>query len=251
VQVFTVPGSASGLTFVPSSQFTKTLAGGGPAWRAALADVNGDGKMDLIGADFVQGNGTAFVYLSGPSGFPSTPSATLNAPLGAVEFGWEVTALGDVNGDGYQDVAISDSPPQGGHEYVYLGGPNGLPAAPSITLQNCSACGTPGPAAGGDVNGDGYSDILVSCCHNLWVYFGAAAGPSATPNVSILAPMNGYFSASVPPAALGVGDINGDGIGDFGAIYSTGNLTWTYFGSTGPLSTAPAQTLPINSAFIY
>jgi hypothetical protein len=249
VQVMAVPGSASGLTYTVGSQFTHAIAAGGPAWKMAVADINGDGYMDLVGGDLLQGNGTAYVFLSGPSGLPSAATATLNAPLGAVYFATQVTSVGDVNGDGYQDVVISDSPSQGGHEYLYLGGPNGLPSSPSLTLQSCSACGTPGPGQGGDVNGDGYSDILVSCCHALWVYFGGASGPSATPNVSLVAPSNGYFSVGQPPAAVGLGDVNGDGVGDFVGGYSTGSLTWVYFGSTTPLATTPAQTLPVNPAY--
>ena len=90
-------------------------------------------------------------------------------------FGYSVAGLGDVNGDGYDDVAIgapglvnlisgSGSLSSVGAVFVYYGGPNGLSTTPSVVLQPSGA--TAGALfgfsiAGGDINGDGKNDIIV------------------------------------------------------------------------------------------
>jgi hypothetical protein len=138
---------------------------------ASAGDVNGDGYADLVVGAIGQDagalqEGNAFVYLGGPTAVPSTPSTTLDNPANQANgyFGRRVASAGDVNADGYADLVVG-APGQNagslaeGNAFVYLGGPTGVPATPSTTLDNPAnqVGGNFGfsVASAGDVNGDG------------------------------------------------------------------------------------------------
>src|SRR6185369_7986153 len=104
-------GSASGLTTSPAT----TLIGpdGVNGWFgksvASAGDVNGDGYADLvIGAQRVSSfTGRAYVYLGSATGLAASPATTLTGPDGTSGyFGFSVAGAGDVNGDGYGDLAV-------------------------------------------------------------------------------------------------------------------------------------------------
>jgi len=111
------------------------------------------------------------VYLGGAQGLPSTPAVVLSAPNGG-GFGTAVASAGDINGDGYADIVIgapyvSQGPvaiEYKGRAYVYFGGPNGVQTANSITLGGSVPFGGNfgQSVGGGDVDGDGHADLLVS-----------------------------------------------------------------------------------------
>ena len=83
-------------------------------------------------------------------------------------FGVSVATAGDVNGDGYSDVIVgahdydSDQTDEG-RAYVYLGSASGLASSPAWTAEGDQAGADFGisVATAGDVNGDGYSDVIV------------------------------------------------------------------------------------------
>jgi hypothetical protein len=108
--------------------------------------VNGDGFGDIVvGAPYdhrTDGgrdvHGLAYVYLGGPDGPQERPSFVIDNPAdGDTGFGYSLAGAGDVNGDGYPDVVVGSPDRHGlaaGAAYLYLGGPTGLPATPSLTL---------------------------------------------------------------------------------------------------------------------
>jgi hypothetical protein len=222
-------GSASGLATTPSS--TLIVAGGTSV--AGIGDVNGDGYGDLaVGGDHSSGSGNVYVYLGSASGLATAPDVTLTSPegddAGLVDFGSPVATAGDVNGDGYADLIVG-SDGTGidiGSAYIYLGGPTGLLTTPSTTLIGPEAVGEffgTSVACAGDVNGDGYSDVVVGAegqgtatqPGGAWVYLGSAAGLSTTPATTLMNPSAAaitgtFFGAS----AASAGDVTGDGFSD-------------------------------------
>ncbi|MEZ4739597.1 MAG: FG-GAP-like repeat-containing protein [Flavobacteriales bacterium] len=190
------------------------------------------------------------------------------APSLGGNFGWSVATAGDLNGDGYSDVAVgawSASSGQSGEGlvYVYYGSSNGIPAAPSVILQEDQADANFGWSVdgAGDVNGDGYSDLLVGA--TTWendvatdkegatfVYHGSAAGINPVPAVILQSnATNQYMGYSV----AGLGDINGDGYSDVGTgghLAARGQtnegVAWIFLGSATGVNPIPRHILERN-----
>ncbi len=229
---------------------------------AGLGDVNGDGYGDLaLGAPGAQGtatdDGLVYIYLGRATGLSVGPSATLSAPgLTHAQFGTVVASAGDLNGDGFGDLAVgaelADS--AAGRVFVYLGSAAGIPSTPSVTLPAPDgAAGHFGAtiACAGDVDGDGYTELLVgapqwsSRTGRAYLFRGSATGPSAVASVTFAhaGAADDRFGQDVASA----GDLNGDGFGDVaigasGLNISTGRVS-VYLGRAAGLSTAPSLTL--------
>ena len=160
-------GSAAGLDSSPA------WFDSGNEWRYQLGmsvgtagDLNGDGYADILGGGGYY-DGYAQAYLGSPQGILSS-SAWIVENVDNGNYGYPLEAAGDVNGDGYDDIVVAEGvcciPLQGGVAHVYLGSAAGLPASQVPSWR------TGGPAAGlsvrdvagaGDVNGDGFDDVLA------------------------------------------------------------------------------------------
>ena len=147
-------------------------------WSVSSAgDFNGDGLDDiLVGAarDDVGGSysGTAYVVLGGVTGDVDLANAYVELIGESVAdyAGWSVSGIGDVNGDALSDVLVGaygddESASNAGAAYLILGGMSGsLDLSQSdIKLLGTSASDNAGRAVAGagDVDGDGFADLLV------------------------------------------------------------------------------------------
>jgi hypothetical protein len=151
-------------------------------FTSAAGDVNGDGYKDfLIGANgFDNSNGmTAVIY---GSAFPTNLNIASMGTNGAVYFGSgtemagiSTASAGDMNRDGYADFLIgaSHANSNAGKVYFIYGSPHlkalnalhTLDVAAGVSFTETvsdSLCGN-SVSSGGDVNGDGYDDILIGC----------------------------------------------------------------------------------------
>ncbi len=257
-------GSASGPTGISwTGDGDQVLAFHGTS-VASAGDVNGDGYDDiLVGAsswDGVHSNeGRAVVYLGGPSGLAAVPAWERTGEQSAASFGISVAGAGDVNGDGYADVIIGSRGWDGaeantGRARIYLGGAAGLDTLAAWTVegtQDDEAFG--GAVAGaGDVNGDGFSDVIVGAFFHddghtdegaAFVYLGAAGGPALTPDWSF---RPDQADASLGYSVAGAGDVNGDGYADVivGARYhddteSNEGRVYVFLGGADGLEASP------------
>ena len=98
----------------------------------------------------------------------STANWTAEINQGSANFGWSVATAGDVNGDGYSDVIVGapnydNGQTDEGGVFVYHGSITGLSLSPSWTkeINQVSAKFGWSVATAGDVNGDGYSDVII------------------------------------------------------------------------------------------
>ena len=146
----------------------------------------------------------------------STPSWQAESDSGG-HFGNSVSNAGDVNNDGYDDVIIGANHYDNGHPcegaaFVYLGSATGLAATPAwqIKFDQERAYFGSSVSGAGDVNNDGYDDVIVGAPQYdqgeedegaAYVYLGSATGPSATASWQVESNLaNAYFGCSVSGA---------------------------------------------------
>lgn len=272
-------GSPSGLSTSPAWMGESNQAGAKFGDKLSGAgDVNGDGYDDVVigSATYDVGSeldaGAAFLYLGGPGGLSSTPDWWAGGDQENANFGACAQPAGDVNADGYSDVILGawlDDHPEvdEGRAFVYLGSDSGLSDTPVWTGEGNSADAVYGYfcTAAGDVNGDGFGDIVVGARRwsgagiskegRAYVYHGSAAGPSAAANwVRSGGQAGGEFGNS--PA--GAGDVNGDGYDDllvnafrFDHGQKDEGMAFLFLGSSAGLATAPAWSAEGDEAFAY
>ncbi len=228
-------GSAAGLVYAGSgggnqagAQFGRSVASAG--------DVNGDGYSDvIIGAPYYDDGqadeGGAFVTCGSPTGLSLTPCWSAESNQASALFGWSVATAGDVNGDGYSDVIVGapyfdNGQVDEGRAYVYHGSATGLETSPRWIAEGDQEEIPPGAQFGfsvstaGDVNGDGYSDVIVGAPYYengaenegmAAIFYGSAAGLSTTRGwVNEGNQDNAHLGWVVGTA----GDVNGDGYSD-------------------------------------
>jgi hypothetical protein len=265
-------GSASGLSTTPSWKADGDQA---IAWFGfsvgTAGDVNGDGYSDVVvGAVYYENGqideGRAFVYYGSSGGLSRNPDWTAESNQAYAEFGASVGTAGDVNGDGYSDVIVgADGYEDGqfaeGAAFVYDGSPSGLSSIPSWTAQSNNDSALFGGSVGtaGDVNDDGYSDVIVGAAYfdngeiaegAAFVYHGSAVGLSGIPNWTA---EGNQVPANFGSSAGTVGDMNRDGYADVivGALRYTNGQTYEgrafiYQGSASGLSTTANWTRESN-----
>jgi hypothetical protein len=242
---------------------------------STAGDVNGDGYDDVIvGAPLYESDasyadqGYTFAYHGSADGLGTVFDWSMYGFQARAQFGTSVSTAGDVNGDGYSDVIIGApgwESSQGGEgsAWVWHGSADGLQMFPdwNTELDEEGQYGTSVSTAG-DVNGDGYSDVIVGAPYwdhgqdqegGAWVYLGSRDGLSVT--------WDWYKDGGQTGARFGwsvgtAGDVNGDGLADFiiGAPYWTGGehregCAWVYHGSTDSLSTVPDWERESNQAY--
>lgn len=231
---------------------------------STAGDVNGDGYADVIvGAhlwrEVAIGEGGAWLYLGSSTGLSTTAANYDRGDRVNVWFGYSVSTAGDVNGDGYADVIVS-APLYSNHQveegsvWVWHGGPSGISAVHNWRYESDEAYAHYGTcvATAGDVNADGYSDVIIGAPQAqssvsggvAYVYHGSPSSLETTASWTKLSNQaQAMFGFSVNTA----GDVNGDGYADVivGAPYWDGGQAyeggaWVYHGSANGLISAPA-----------
>ena len=257
---------------------------------SGAGDVNGDGYADLIVGAFDYGRGVAFVYLGDPSGVvgtnPVTAAAALRSDSDYAQMGFSVSGAGDVNGDGYADVIVGAPDVADGHTadgaaFVFLGSPTGIVGTNSATAATVLESNQEGAEMGhsvsgaGDVNGDGYADVVVGAPNfyggqdaegAAFVFLGSPTGIVGTNSATAAAVLesNQEGTELFPGSGIvvgpkfgfdvaGAGDLNGDGYAEVivGAPrFNNGQLlegaAFVFLGSpSGVEGTSPATAFAI------
>ncbi len=196
---------------------------------SSAGDVNGDSFDDvIIGArynDFTGSNaGRAYIFFGGAS-MNNVSDVVLNGEMIDDYFGYSVSDAGDVNGDGFGDVIVGapindDFDVDAGKVNIYFGGSSMNNVADKVYFGE-SAYETFGVSVSGagDVNGDGFSDLIIGSNQNdlagidagsAYIFFGGSI-LSNSPSVTLLGENTfDFFGTSVS----GAGDVNGDGYSD-------------------------------------
>jgi hypothetical protein len=202
-------------------------------------------------------------------GLDGTTGFRINGVEPGEEVGINVGALGDIDGDGLPDIAIAAQNTRGpggpsgpggvGASYVLSGG-HSFAASTNVTALGAFTLKIVGAvredhlshvsSVPGDVNGDGFDDILVGSNYNggggaAYVVFGRPGAFSTAPDLSTLDGANGFRLGGVSAPShfsesLSLADVNGDGFADVvvGAPDVTttntyAGATYVYFGKAG------------------
>jgi len=249
-----VPGKSTGWVQSMAMSTLAKISGRGEeaiGYSVAITGfTNSDGYADILagGQYSIDQEGDAW-FIAGNSGltantthFPDDVGGYHYTGQTADEFvGYYVASAGDVDGNGYDDMLIGRREDGNGSDakaYLYFG-PN-LPAddtaeaSAELIFVGDSSDVCPCAVAGlGDIDGDGYDDVAISAVNSsaadgggtIYLFYGGEAGSFSRETSLSSADMIFYGEGSGDQAGLamaGLGDMNGDGFGDF-AIGAPGN----------------------------
>lgn len=239
ITILYVPGCSKSVKSGADNQATLSLAGSKQGLAAGFVDVDGDGILDkVVGAPYsstVDGRtGSLLVYRGNASGFNSIPDMVLT---GDDNIGYAFVNLGDVDGDGKADFAVSaihgdgDDVSLSGSVTIYRGGGGGQ------VIKKLSGEGPMdkfgASIAVGDLNGDGRPDIIVGSPFNtndpalyqsgaVYVFFG--------PDFSTVARIYASSANKGLGLAVAAGDVNGDAVDDL--VMSANGKVLIFFGGS-------------------
>lgn len=274
-------GATSGLSSIGTQTFGNTLG------SLAVGDINGDGVDDLVSGTFVSGTGTPTATIrfgkagSGLNNGQQVITTSSSFP-GSVTFGGTL-ATGDFNGDGKDDVAIGDplanvpnnNGTSDGAVQINYGSSAGITTngqqvfhrdTPGIPGgYESSATRFSGALASGDLNGDGFDDLVIGApgagdsaagAGVFHVLYGSRSGLSTANNQLI----GQFFSGLADKTgdrfgeSIAVADVNGDRIDDVivgapGRTNGAGQV-YVYHGRRGgSLSSVASRILTQDSLF--
>ena len=248
--VFAGTGDAS----TPSTAFAWHLDDDGSSYDddpmlSAAGDTNGDGYADFLLSRTPDGDDPGYCLYFGQSGGPSA-AGSVCTKLDPNETRQAVAGVGDVNGDTYADIAIGNdfNETVQVHYGAFESGPSRSADAYLNQPEDGASFGS-AIAGGGDVNGDGYDDIVVGDPgYDLgrgWagLFLGGPGGIAADAAQSWEgAAQNDYFGGTIDIR----GDFNLDGaadlvIGAYGAENGAGTVSVYLGGAT--MDTAPSMLL--------
>ncbi|MBI5472139.1 MAG: FG-GAP repeat protein [Ignavibacteriae bacterium] len=206
-----------------------------------VGDVNGDGFADVIvGAPYANTTGRAYLYFGGSS-METSADVIFQGAASGDHFGWSVDYAGDVNNDGYGDVVVGAMFSGGsGKVYIYFGGP-AMDNVADVTLVGEGGWFGDMVRGGGDMNNDGYDDIVVGAKWygggngRTYIFYGGSPMNSVA-DLVMTGSAGGTFGQSISCN----GDINNDGFDDVvaGEILNGAGKAYVFFGGTAMNNTA-------------
>ena len=220
----------------PRTPLTTLAAPGGADTKFGLTmraagDLNHDGHADVL---LAESGSVLWLYLGGAGGLGTpplrlpSPPGPAGAAAGSVAPFSALAALGDVDGDGYDDLAVA-----GFGVAIVRGGPGGLAAGAPRVLRVPDAVHESGGVsaiAGGDFDGDAFADVAIGALFDplaadgdwgpgrVYVFRGGKGGPAAAATTVLESP--GGKGTEFGSDVAAPGDLDGDSFGDLVVVAS-------------------------------
>lgn len=220
-------GNSSEMNFIrnitqdqPDTRLGQSISGTG--------DLNGDGFDDLLISNTVNfesftGYPVIQIYFGSSFGVNGSADQEISSLAQGRMFGYTIDYIGDVNSDGFDDMMFSEpfnetNGYQSGKVWLYHGSPTGIHSAePNWTRSGESANDMLGRmfASAGDVNEDGYDDVLLMYLHasrsgKVELHLGSPTGLTATSELLATGSSQQYVGLSMST----LGDLDGDGLSE-------------------------------------
>ncbi len=227
LMIHAVASAAPTVSFAPYTNYATANA----PWSVAAADLNADGKRDLVVTNYLS-NTVSVLLGNGDGTFASAMDFTTgHEPISV--------AIGDLNGDGKQDLVTGNFFPGDGGFSVLLGNGDGT-FGPATTFDANTR--TPISVALADLNGDGRLDLVAADPFvGVYVLIGFGNGT--------FGPIATYSTGSQSaPSSVAIADLNGDGRNDV-AVANEGSNTVSVLlghgdGTLGPTASFTAGNGP-------
>jgi len=225
--------SSTGSTTVPLKQYDGVVAGGYFGYSvSSISDIDGDGKEDiLVGAYRASSGGlvgAGSVYIYSSTGSTTVPLKQYNGAVAGDYFGYSVSSISDIDGDGKEDILVGSpyADPGGllsaGSAYVYSS--TGSTTVPLKQYDGVIAGNNFGSSVASilDIDGDGKEDIVVGA--NI-IGFGGYVYLYSSITGNLIEQYNGGTNDAFGYSVSSISDIDGDGKGDVlvGAPYADPN----------------------------
>lgn len=232
VLINTTTTGASTPTFSAKTDFTT----GSSPYSVSVADLNGDGKPDMAVVNYSGPSVSVFFNTTTTGAATPTFSARTDFTVGTNPV---AVKIGDLNGDGKQDLVVSNSLP--GTLSVLFNTTTTGASTPSFSAKtDFATAGNPFDVAIGDINGDGKPD-LVSANHdpgNISVLLNTTTIGAATPTFSAKTD----FAVGSLVNTITMSDLNNDGKPDLSITSGGSNSVTVYFNLTAPAASTPVFT---------
>ncbi len=184
----------------------------------ASGDIDGDGRSDMIVGTYTLSTPmNVYIYKNSATGTDNTADILLSAGAAGDFYGFSL-ATGDLNGDNIDDIVVGGQ--FGDQVYIYFGGPSLVSgASANLTISYASNDSFGSTLAIGNVNGDGFEDLIVGAPRanaggtyrgQVLVYYGGSPM-----NTGVDVTMSGSADYTYLGNTLAyLGNVHGDGNGD-------------------------------------
>ena len=224
----TTPSGATTPTFDTQQTFT---VGSNPV-SLKLADINGDGRKDIVVAN---GNDTISILLNTTAPGAST-AAFDNQQVITAGNGINQIAIADVNRDNKPDIITANQ--KGNNVSVLLNTTSvGSSTVTFAAEQQFMVGNSPVAVTTGDFNNDGKPDLAVANENDNSVSI--LLNTTATGNSTVSFTNQQVYDVNIQPVALTVSDVNGDGKSDLMVSNMGSNMVSVLLNQTNPGSTTP------------